>query len=53
MGANISFIALVCIHMDADFTLHGLPAVHMWPDLDNDCLRDFPEHCSYRDGFQS
>ncbi|CAL8467296.1 g6833 [Coccomyxa elongata] len=32
----------------AGFTLHGL-----WPNLDNACQKDYPEHCSYRDGFDA
>ncbi len=31
---------------DAGFTLHGL-----WPNLDNYCQQDYPEHCSLQDGF--
>lgn len=38
-----------CRHLLArrtQFTLHGL-----WPNLDNPCLQDYPEHCPPADPF--
>ncbi|KAK9916322.1 hypothetical protein WJX75_001236 [Coccomyxa subellipsoidea] len=33
---------------EAGFTLHGL-----WPNLDNACQKDYPEHCSQSGGFDT